>query len=197
MCVFLAQWKCVYVAHGLEVFRVGRGLEQQDKRCLCRCVRMAGNFRGNKGAAKTYTPVDLWNVEIKTLNKPFELDLPDGHNCVVFVRSGRRLWVCVRASGSHAMRCQAYICARAGRLRVGDEGAEKDLGPAATALMKKEGTTLRIVAAAPDTKVLILAGQPLNEPIAAQVCMCVCQGLVTVCCALSADSLGCRVASAR
>ena len=53
---------------------------------------------------------------------------------------------------------------------MGNEGAEKDLGPAATALMKKEGTTLRFVASAPDTKVLILAGKPLDEPIAAQVC---------------------------
>ena len=53
--------------------------------------------------------------------------------------------------------------------------------------MKQEGTTLRIVAAAPDTKVLILAGQPLNEPIAAQVRVCVkgLEGRVTVCHAAS------------
>ena len=70
---------------------------------------------------------------------------------------------------------------------MGEEGGEKDLGPAATALMKQEGTTLRIVAAAPDTKVLILAGQPLNEPIAAQVRVCVkgLEGRVTVCHAAS------------
>ena len=80
--------------------------------CLGNAWRMAGNFRGVKGAAKTYTPVDLWNVEIKTLNKAFELDLEDGHNCVVFVRSGRRVCVCgcvrvcarSRVRGSHEVR---------------------------------------------------------------------------------------------
>lgn len=103
---------------------------------------IAGEFRGTKGAAKTHTPVDLWNLEIKTLDKAYELELPNGHNCVVFVRSGG--------------------------LRVGAQGAEKALGPAATALMKREGTILRIKATEPDTKVLILSGQPLDEPIAAQ-----------------------------
>jgi redox-sensitive bicupin YhaK (pirin superfamily) len=34
--------------------------------------------------------------------------------------------------------------------------------------MKREGTTIRLFATSPDTKVLILAGAPLNEPIAAQ-----------------------------
>ena len=51
---------------------------------------LPGNFRGVQGAARTFTPVDLWDVEIKTLNKAFELDLTDGHNCIVFVRNGRR-----------------------------------------------------------------------------------------------------------
>ena len=82
------------------------------------------------------------NVEIKTLNKPFEMQLGDGHNCVVFVRSGKA--------------------------RVGAQGQENDLGPAATALMKREGTTLRVMATAPDTKLLILAGEPIDEPIAAR-----------------------------
>ena len=56
-----------------------------------------GNFRGVKGAARTFTPVDLWDVEIKTQNKALELELTDGHNCIVFVRSGRRRHARMRA----------------------------------------------------------------------------------------------------
>ena len=49
---------------------------------------IAGEFRGVKGPAKTFSPVDLWSVEVKTLGKAFELDIAEGHNVVVFVRSG-------------------------------------------------------------------------------------------------------------
>jgi redox-sensitive bicupin YhaK (pirin superfamily) len=63
---------------------------------------MPGNFRGVKGAARTFTPVDLWDVEIKTLNKAFELDLTDGHNCIVFVRNGRRRARVRACAWSHA-----------------------------------------------------------------------------------------------
>jgi len=103
---------------------------------------IAGEFRGVKGPAMTFTPVDLWNLEIKTVGKAFELEIAHGHNLVVFVRSGA--------------------------VRVGAEGQEKALGPAATALMKREGTTLRLSATEDNTKVLILSGKPLEEPIAAQ-----------------------------
>ena len=72
--------------------------------------RVAGNFRGVKGAAKTYTPVDLWNVELKTLDKAFELELSHGHNCVVFVRSGRRACACVRACVCVCVRAGLCVC---------------------------------------------------------------------------------------
>jgi len=40
------------------------------------------------GPAKTFSPADLWSVEMKTLGKAFEPEIAEGHNVVVFVRSG-------------------------------------------------------------------------------------------------------------
>lgn len=50
---------------------------------------IAGALNGKSGAAKTFTPVELWDVQLPTKGVPVELDLPAGHNAVVFVRKGR------------------------------------------------------------------------------------------------------------
>jgi len=90
----------------------------------------------------TFTPVELWDVHLDVPDAPVELEVPNGHNCIVFVRSGE--------------------------LRVGGAGEERLVAPQGVALMERDGTTLRLVAAAPNTKLMILGGKPLNEPIAAQ-----------------------------
>jgi len=81
-------------------------------------------------------------VSLDQQDAPVELEVPSGHNCIVFVRSGE--------------------------LRVGVAGKEEFVAPQGVALMDRAGTTLRLVAAQASTKVMILAGQPLDEPIANQ-----------------------------
>lgn len=68
------------------------------------------------------------------------IDLPEGHNAIVFVRKGA--------------------------VKVG--GRAETIGPQGVAVLEQAGRTVRIEAAAPDTQLLLLAGQPLNEPIAAR-----------------------------
>eukprot|EP00959_Pyramimonas_sp_CCMP1952_P306082 6405411-Pyramimonas_sp.AAC.1 len=50
---------------------------------------IAGEFNGVKGPAHTLTPVELWDVELDKKGTPYELQVPPGHNCIVFVRRGR------------------------------------------------------------------------------------------------------------
>jgi len=102
---------------------------------------IAGALNGKSGAAKTFTPVELWDVQLPTKGVPVELDLPAGHNAVVFVRKGE--------------------------IALGAEGEEHTIGPQGVALMERDGS-LRLVAAQKNTQVLILGGEPLNEPIAAR-----------------------------
>ena len=48
---------------------------------------IAGEFGGKQGAAKTFSPINLWDVNLKA-GKSAELPLPDGHTTTFLVLSG-------------------------------------------------------------------------------------------------------------
>ena len=48
---------------------------------------IAGEFGGRKGTAKTFTPINLWDVNLRA-GKSAELPLPDGHTTTFLVLSG-------------------------------------------------------------------------------------------------------------
>jgi redox-sensitive bicupin YhaK (pirin superfamily) len=48
---------------------------------------IAGDYAGRKGAAKTFTPINLWDVTLRA-GKRAELPLPDGHTTTLLVLSG-------------------------------------------------------------------------------------------------------------
>ena len=48
---------------------------------------IAGNFRGTKGPARTFTPIDLWDVSMRA-TRSVELPLPAGHTAMLLVQSG-------------------------------------------------------------------------------------------------------------
>jgi redox-sensitive bicupin YhaK (pirin superfamily) len=49
---------------------------------------IAGDFDGTRGPATTFTPVNLWDVRLDA-GAAAELPLPDGHNAMIAVLSGR------------------------------------------------------------------------------------------------------------
>jgi len=99
---------------------------------------IAGEFQGKKGPAKTFSPVNLWDVVLLNKNKTFELDIPDGHNSLVFVRRGA-----VEVQG-------------------------KALGLADVAIMNRNGEKFTVKATEKNTSLLIMSGEPIDEPIAAR-----------------------------
>jgi len=103
---------------------------------------IAGEFEGTAGPAKTYSPVELWDLSLPIASKPVQLELPEGHTAILFVRRGE--------------------------LDVGAAGSEQHVGPQGVALLEGEGQAMRLVAREPGTQVLLLGGLPLDEPIAAQ-----------------------------
>jgi len=48
---------------------------------------IAGSYRGHKGAAKTFSPINLWDVSLRA-GKSTELPLPSGHTTTFLVLSG-------------------------------------------------------------------------------------------------------------
>jgi len=49
---------------------------------------IAGDFRGTRGPARTFTPVEMWEVRLAA-GRTAELSLPDGHTSLLLVTRGR------------------------------------------------------------------------------------------------------------
>jgi redox-sensitive bicupin YhaK (pirin superfamily) len=69
---------------------------------------IAGEFGGRKGPAKTFTPINLWDVNLRA-SKLAELPLPDGHTTTFLVLSGE-----VEVDGKKAAEGDLAIFARNG-----------------------------------------------------------------------------------
>jgi redox-sensitive bicupin YhaK (pirin superfamily) len=97
---------------------------------------IAGSLNGNQGPARTFTPLNVWDVNLKA-GEQVELPVPAGHNTAVVLRKGD--------------------------VTVNDTG--KLSGEARIAVLGREGDTVVLKAAA-DSNLLLLSGEPINEPIA-------------------------------
>jgi redox-sensitive bicupin YhaK (pirin superfamily) len=97
---------------------------------------IAGGLDGTKGPAKTFTPVNLWDVILKAGEK-VELTVPEGHNTAVVLRKGA-----------------ATV-----------NGSAKLTGEAKIATLGRDGDTITLEAKE-DSQLVLLSGEPINEPIA-------------------------------
>lgn len=95
---------------------------------------IAGDYRHHRGPAKTFTPMNMWDVQVGAQNQ-VDFELPEGHNTLVFVLSGK-----VRLGSGEVI-----------------ESAE-------LAVFDREGKSLSMTAEV-DAKILILTGEPINEPV--------------------------------
>jgi len=100
---------------------------------------IAGNCCGTRGPARTFTPIDMWDVRLTTEGHGVEFELPAGHNTLIFVRKGS--------------------------VRVGEDGV---VSPQGMVQLELAGTQVRLSALVPDTQLLLLSGEPIEEPIAAR-----------------------------
>ena len=96
---------------------------------------VAGDYQGHKGPARTFTPIDIWDVRLKA-GKSASLRLPEGHTLTIVTLDGT-----VEFNGETVARAQTV----ATFARTGDE--------------------IRVEANS-DAKLLVLSGEPIEEPVA-------------------------------
>lgn len=98
---------------------------------------IAGEYKGTKGSASTFTPVHMFNAKLKKGGKA-DFQFPAEYNTALLVIEGN-----ITVNGN------------------------KETPTDHLALMANDGETFQIEAS-DDAVVLVLSGQPINEPIAAQ-----------------------------
>jgi redox-sensitive bicupin YhaK (pirin superfamily) len=104
-----------------------------EKGSIARII--AGNFKGVKGPAETFTPVEMYDIRLAGGGE-VEFELPDSYNVMLLITKGKV------------------------HINDGKDAAFKDF-----VLFGHEGETIRLKAAE-DSYILVLAGEPINEPIA-------------------------------
>lgn len=98
---------------------------------------IAGSFDAARGPARTFTPINIWDVRLNR-DKSVKLEAPEGHTVSVLVLSGT--------------------------IEIDDHEIVRE---AETAILGRDGGSITI-AANGDAKLLVLTGEPINEPVAAQ-----------------------------
>jgi redox-sensitive bicupin YhaK (pirin superfamily) len=96
---------------------------------------IAGELLGAKGPAKTFTPINVWDVRLNG-DADLTLDLPEGHTAMLVVLSGH--------------------------VTMNDS---QEAGEAEVVLLDREGSGATVHADGEAT-LLVLTGEPINEPIA-------------------------------
>lgn len=124
--------------------------ENDENQVLAIARIIAGELGESKGAATTFSPVQMWDVNFPSADSVVDLPYPATHNCIIFVRRG-------------SVEVLSGESSEEGKLK------SSPLQPQEVALMRLDGSdALRVRVLKPDSSILILGGEPLDQPVVNQ-----------------------------
>jgi len=115
---------------------------------------IAGTLDKFQGPAKTYSPINLWDVSLPNKGTTVDIPYPIDHKCIIFVRRG-----------SVAIGDQKLGPQEVALLNGADAECEYGEPTCATTTETTSGI-LRINVLKSNSSVLIMGGEPIEEPIA-------------------------------